>query len=93
MYIIYDVIFMLYGIVYFPYLLLTGRWYAGFAIRFGIFPLQLKEDIRQKTNIWVHAVSVGEVMLLEGFIDRLRKDYPAYQIIVTVTTKTGYTLV
>jgi 3-deoxy-D-manno-octulosonic-acid transferase len=60
-------------------------------MRFGIFFPQLKEQIRAKANIWVHAVSVGEVMVLDGFIDQLRKRYyPAYQVIASVTTKTGY---
>ena len=61
-------------------------------MRFGLFSSQLKEQIKSKANIWVHAVSVGEVMVLDGFIDQLKKIYPAYQIIATVTTKTGYEL-
>ena len=31
-------------------------------------------------------------MLLDGFISQLRKDHPSYQVVVTVTTKTGYEL-
>jgi len=92
MFIIYDLIFLLYALVYLPYLLLTRRGYAGFAMRFGFFSLQIKEQISRKANIWVHAVSVGEVMVIDGVIDQLQKTYPAYHLIVTVTTKTGYEL-
>jgi len=92
MFIIYDLIFLLYALVYLPYLILTKRWYAGMGKRFGVFSLKDKGRIKAKANIWVHAVSVGEVMVLDGFIDQLRKTYPAYQIIATVTTKTGYEL-
>ncbi len=92
MFLLYDLIFLLYAIFYLPYLLLTRRGYAGYAIRFGFFPSRIKKQITAMPNIWVHAVSVGEVMVIDGFIDRLKKSYPAYQLIVTVTTKTGYTL-
>src|SRR5271169_5218887 len=92
MFLIYDLIFLLYGLVYLPYLLLTDRVYPGFGMRFGFFPWAVKKQIRAKANIWVHAVSVGEVMAVDGFIDQLNKVYPSYQLIVTVTTKTGYAL-
>jgi 3-deoxy-D-manno-octulosonic-acid transferase len=61
-------------------------------MRFGLFSSQVKKQIKAKANIWVHAVSVGEVMVIDGFIDRLKERYPSYQLIATVTTKTGYTL-
>lgn len=92
MFLLYDLIFLLYAIFYLPYLLVTRRGYAGYAMRFGLFPSPIKKQIKAKPNIWVHAVSVGEVMVLDGFIGQLRQKYPAYQLIVTVTTKTGYTL-
>jgi len=92
MYLLYDFIFLLYALIYLPYLLLTRRGYAGYLMRFGLFAPQVKKLIKAKANIWVHAVSVGEVMVIDGFIDQLRKQYPAYQMIVTVTTKTGYEL-
>jgi len=92
MFLIYDVIFLLYAVIYLPYLLLTSRGYRGYGMRFGIFPLKLKEQVRAKANIWVHAVSVGEVMVLDGFIGQLSRYYPDHQVIATVTTKTGYEL-
>ncbi len=82
MFLIYDFIFLLYALIYLPYLLLTRRGYAGFGMRFGLFSSQVKKQIKAKANIWVHAVSVGEVMVIDGFIDQLRKNYPAYQLIV-----------
>ena len=92
MFLLYDLIFLLYALIYLPYLLFTSRGYAGFCVRFGFFPSQVKKQIKAKANIWVHAVSVGEVMVLDGFIDQLKKRYPSYQVIASVTTKTGYML-
>ena len=82
MFLIYDLIFLLYALIYLPYLLLTKRGYAGFGMRFGIFSPAGKKANKGKANIWVHAVSVGEVMVIDGFIDQLTKEYPAYQMIV-----------
>lgn len=92
MWILFDCIFLIYALAYLPYLLLTRRLYSGFAMRFGFIPLGIKESIRRRQNIWVHAVSVGEVIVIDGLITRLNKLYPNYQIIATVTTKTGYDL-
>ena len=74
MFLLYDLIFLLYALIYLPYLLLTSRGYAGYAMRFGLFPSQIKKQLKAKANIWVHAVSVGEVMVLDGFIDQLRQE-------------------
>ena len=92
MFLLYDFIFMLYALVYLPYLVLTKRAYKGYCMRFGLFSPQMKEQIKAKANIWIHAVSVGEVMVIDGFIDQLKKKYPRYQIIASITTKTGYAL-
>jgi 3-deoxy-D-manno-octulosonic-acid transferase len=92
MFLLYDFIFFIYALIYLPCLLLTKRGYAGFTMRLGNFDQSIKDQIAVKPNIWLHAVSVGEVMVLDGFIDQLKKGYPGYQIIATVTTKTGYEL-
>ncbi len=92
MYLIYDLLFLLYGLIYLPYLLLTRRGYAGFGMRFGIFSTPVKEHLKAGANIWMHAVSVGEVMVIDGFINRFKEKHPSYQLIVTVTTKAGYEL-
>lgn len=39
--------------------------------------------------VWLHAVSVGEVNLLAGLIERLRRERPDCDVYVTVGTATG----
>ncbi len=73
-----------------PYAFFTGRLYQGFEQRFGLLPDLLQQD--KRPAIWVHAVSVGEVMLGESFIKRLQEKYPSHRIVFSVTTKTGFTL-
>ncbi|MFK7977157.1 MAG: 3-deoxy-D-manno-octulosonic acid transferase [Halioglobus sp.] len=43
--------------------------------------------------VWVHAVSVGEVMAARPVIDHLLETYPLHHVLVTVSTPTGRELV
>ena len=43
----------------------------------------------QPPNLWIHAVSVGEVMSLKHLLDNLRGSMP-FGIVLTVTTPSGY---
>jgi 3-deoxy-D-manno-octulosonic-acid transferase len=42
-----------------------------------------------RPGIWVHAVSVGEVVAASSLITALRSSYPQYPIVVTTATPTG----
>ena len=42
--------------------------------------------------VWVHAVSVGEVMLAQVLVSRLRARWPQLSFVVTSTSRTGYEL-
>ncbi|TFH92974.1 lipid IV(A) 3-deoxy-D-manno-octulosonic acid transferase [Vibrio ouci] len=53
---------------------------------FGFTP---KLDTPRKGVIWVHAVSVGEVLACKGLVSRLAEKYPGKQLLVTTTTSTG----
>ena len=43
----------------------------------------------QPSNLWIHAVSVGEVMSLKHLLDSLKGSMP-FGIVLTVTTPSGY---
>lgn len=45
-----------------------------------------------KTCVWLHAVSVGEVNLLAPLIQRLEKRHPDWQCVVSASTRAGYEL-
>src|SRR5208337_1875692 len=42
--------------------------------------------------IWVHAVSVGEVVASNAVVDALRQKFPSYRVLVSTTTSTGQKL-
>ncbi len=89
---LFNILFFIYSLVYFPYLILSGRWYKGYACRLGIFPLELTNRLKECCSIWIHAVSVGEVMAVAGMIDKISARWPTKKIVLTTTTKTGYEL-
>lgn len=90
--ILFDLLFLFYIVLYLPILVLRGKWHGGFAERFGFLPAEKRKVLLLRRNIWVHAVSVGEVVAIDGLIRRLQREYPDKGIVLSVTTKTGHAL-
>src|SRR5579864_575101 len=42
--------------------------------------------------IWIHAVSLGEVLAISGLVEQMRRDFPYHRILVSTTTDTGQSL-
>ncbi len=63
----------------------TGKYRAGIGQRFG----QLAPRLSQSKSIWVHAVSVGELLQIKPLLKALRDRHPEFDIVVTYTTKTA----
>jgi len=42
--------------------------------------------------IWVHAVSVGEVLAVSRLVGELDAAFPGHQLVISTTTRTGHTL-
>lgn len=68
----------------------SGKYRAGLVERFGRVPRHLKG--LTKPVIWVHAVSVGEVLAIAPLVQRLRDENPDYRIFISTTTATGQKL-
>jgi 3-deoxy-D-manno-octulosonic-acid transferase len=54
-------------------------------------------DVPRRRNrkvpcLWLHAVSVGEVNLLQPLIARWEQAHPDWEIVISTTTQTGYAL-
>ena len=43
-------------------------------------------------SIWIHAVSVGEVLVARGLVEALKARFPSRRVIVSTTTETGNAL-
>jgi len=76
---------------------LVYHWYrsvsrgrkSAFAERLGWLPKDLCTAFREKSAIWLHAVSVGEVIAARPLLKGLRGRYPGHQLLLSVTTETG----
>src|SRR5271167_29231 len=82
-----------------PYFALRG-WRAGepsraLRERLGSLPPEIAARAAAATStgpVWIHAVSVGEVLAARPLIDGLKRRYPAATIFVSTTTETGQRL-
>lgn len=83
--IIYDFLFLIFVLVCFPFYLLAGKLNAGFFSRLGFLPKRLGSG----RPIWIHAVSVGEVVSIKGLLSQLRQVYPDKRVVISTVTATG----
>ncbi len=94
----YNVVFAVFLLVTWPFfiqrLLRRGNLFPGFEERFGIFGKHRWAEFasRQQTDLWIHAVSVGEVKIAMVLLRRLKAAMPELRAVVTTTTATGYGL-
>jgi len=95
MYLLYSALLVLFLSLTLPYWLLQmlrhGKYRAGLRQRFGAVPPALSGRSGQPA-IWVHAVSVGEVVASSAVVDALRQKFPSYRVLVSTTTSTGQKL-
>jgi 3-deoxy-D-manno-octulosonic-acid transferase len=71
----------------------TERYREGLRERLGGVPAQLREAVRGKRVIWVHAVSVGEVLAASRLVGELEAAFgDAFLVVVSTTTRTGQAL-
>src|SRR5581483_10665953 len=96
MYLLYSILYAIALLVSSPYwltrMLQEGKYRAGLNERLGSVPARLKRAATPHQPIWIHAVSVGEVMAISGLVNALRKQFPERDIYVSTTTLTGQTL-
>jgi len=69
-----------------------GKYRKGFAERLGRVPARLQSPGTQEPVIWVHAVSVGEVLAVAELVEELRQRFPQHRIFISTTTDTGQKL-
>src|SRR5271166_3438129 len=68
-----------------------GKYRSGWGERLGRVPDRLLHHGADET-IWVHAVSVGEVLAMTRVIERLKTELPGCRIVVSTTTDSGQKL-
>ena len=94
MYLFYSLLLACAALLSLPWwvlqMLRLGKYRSGLSERLGFVPARLKDA--KPGCIWVHAVSVGEVLAVSRLIAELQQDQPDRQVFVSTTTATGQNL-
>lgn len=84
---LYDIIFLTALMIYLPIGFLRKKLtLPALKEKLGLLPA-----LNAKNSIWIHAVSVGEVMLIEALTKKLTETLN-YPMVISVTTLTGHKL-
>lgn len=88
---LYSVLLALGFVIGLPWFLWKGRssgkYLRTFRERMGRLPVYLNLD--GDRSIWIHAVSVGEVLAARPLVPALRERFPGHRIFLSTTTLTG----
>jgi 3-deoxy-D-manno-octulosonic-acid transferase len=94
MYLLYSALLAAGLLVSLPYWMFGkrrhGKYREGLSERLGKVPPRLRTQ--SAPAIWVHAVSVGEVLAVSELVNQLRRRLPKYRVVVSTTTATGQKL-
>lgn len=87
---IYQLLLVPVGLAYLILRLLKGRGVPGLRQRLGFYPRDLRQALSKfERPVWIHMVSVGEVIGGERLIQELRTLLPGVPWVITTTTPTG----
>jgi len=71
----------------------TQRYREGLRQRLGAVPWQLVLSVQGRRAVWVHAVSVGEVLAASRLVGELEAALgDGYHVVISTTTRTGQAL-
>jgi 3-deoxy-D-manno-octulosonic-acid transferase len=91
MYAVYSVLIVAFFVVMSPYLVYQAvryrKYIANLPQRLGYLPVSFNADADE--SIWIHAVSVGEVLTARALLPELRERYPKLRLFLSTTTMTG----
>jgi len=95
MYFVYTFLLTAGIVIALPYwiaqMIAHGKYRRGIGERWGAVPARLAAQ-QDRPTVWVHAVSVGEVLAVSSVIDELKKSNDRLRIVISTTTDTGQNL-
>jgi 3-deoxy-D-manno-octulosonic-acid transferase len=94
MYLLYSALLaigLLLGLPYWLFEMLRhGKYRQGLRERLGAVPERIRNPSQR--SIWVHAVSVGEVLAVSELVRDLRPRFAEHRVVISTTTDTGQRL-
>jgi len=92
MYALYSTLIVLFFLLVSPYLAYQAiryrKYIRSLRQRLGYLPLSFNLDSDE--SIWIHAVSVGEVLTARALLPELRERYPKLRLFLSTTTMSGH---
>ncbi len=70
----------------------TQKYREGLAARIGRIPAALRAASKGRPIVWLHAVSVGEVLAVSRLVEEMERAFPDYRVLISTTTRTGQQL-
>lgn len=92
MYIVYSLMLACGLVLSLPWwalqMLRSGKYRAGLTERLGLVPERIRKAA-ETDSIWVHAVSVGEVLAVTNLVRELEASNSGHRVFLSTTTQTG----
>lgn len=93
---LYNLLFPLALLLFLPgyalKMLRRGNYREKFGQRLGLYDRETRRRISGGRHTWMHAVSVGEVMIALKLAATMKQGEPALRVVLTTTTTTGFAL-
>ncbi len=89
---LYNVGLVLLLILGAPVWLLRARWRDGLGERLGAGAKRVAHTLAGRQQVWVHAVSVGEVVAIRRLVEELDARLGPGAVVISTTTRTGQEL-
>src|SRR6185437_1155507 len=70
----------------------THKYREGLLQRLGFVPGRFRRRSDARPVIWIHAVSVGEVLAISRLVAELDAALAGHQVLISTTTRTGQAL-
>lgn len=88
MLLIYDICYILFLVLYLPVFFFRRKMHKGFSMRFGKLP----ELAFPSRPLWIHAVSVGEMVTMKPLVCQIRGAFPGRPLVFSSITPTGFSI-
>lgn len=93
MYFLYSVLMAVGMVLLAPFFVMQGlrrgKYLPSFRQRMGHLSEAFARGTPNRSSIWIHAVSVGEVLAAKPLVEGLKQRFPDRRIFVSTTTTTG----
>ena len=93
MWLLYQLLLILGLLLYLPKALWRRRLpHRGWSMRLGRYPASIRQQLDGTPVIWLHAVSVGEVLAARPLLERLAQTRAQDPLVVSTITPSGFQL-